>query len=327
MIEKKKIDWLAVLQGFSMLLVVIGHITLTNKSKDPTTPIASSIQAIIYSFHMPLFICISGWLFYYTCIRKSKSYKDVIKSKFKRLGIPFIAFTLITIIFKFFFPQLMNRQLNSQELIDTFILFRSNPLMEMWFIVVLFELMLLYSVYRFALKNRKGIAIISGLAVLCYFYFPSCRYFFLHKTSEMLFFFIMGMVSCKYSLQRYLKGILPLIFTGVLFVVFNVLHLVYDAEGFISIISGILFSFSLCINIAEILPKLFSSFRDYTFQIFLMGIFFQMPIRWIYTHLGNEMLFIPLWLVSMIIGVYAPTFIAKKIQAKAPKSIRLCFGL
>ena len=125
--NKKKIEWLAVLQGFSMLLVVIGHVTLTNVTNDPTTPVATKIQTVIYSFHMPLFIFISGWLFYYTCLRKDKGYGEVIRAKLKRLGIPFLAFTLVATLLKSAFPSLMHRQVTAQELVDTFLLFRSNP--------------------------------------------------------------------------------------------------------------------------------------------------------------------------------------------------------
>ena len=80
MAEKKKIEWLSILQGFSMLLVVIGHVSLTNVPRDPTTPVATCIERVIYSFHMPLFIFISGWLFYYTCLRKKKGYSNVVIS-------------------------------------------------------------------------------------------------------------------------------------------------------------------------------------------------------------------------------------------------------
>ncbi|MBR1547237.1 MAG: acyltransferase, partial [Prevotella sp.] len=84
---------------------------------------------------------------------------------------------------------------------------------------------------------------------------------------------------------------------------------------------------SLCLNLAKTWPKLFGSFRDYTFQIFLMGIFFQMAIRWGFVRLGQEWLFVPLWLSSVVVGVYVPTLIAKYIQHHAPKAVRLCFGL
>ena len=43
--------------------------------------------------------------------------------------------------------------------------------------------------------------------------------------------------------------------------------------------------------------------------------------------LGNDKLFVPMWLLSVIIGVYAPTFIAKIIDKKAPRYVKMCFGL
>ena len=154
MAVKKKIEWLAVLQGFSMLLVVIGHVSLTNQPGDPSTPIATGIERTIYTFHMPLFIFISGWLFYFTCISREKAYKDMLMSKVKRLAVPFLAFTLVTTLLKSAFPGLMHRVVDMEEIINTFILFRSNPLGEMWFIVVLFELMLLYPLYELITRNK-----------------------------------------------------------------------------------------------------------------------------------------------------------------------------
>ena len=160
--KKNKIEWLAVLQGFSMLLVVIGHVSLTNLPGDPSTPIATGIERTIYTFHMPLFIFISGWLFFYTCIGRQKSYKEMLLSKMKRLIVPFFAFTFVTMILKMAFPQLMHRVVDMKEIIETFILFRSNPLGEMWFIVVLFELMLFYPLYKLITKNKTFSALGLG---------------------------------------------------------------------------------------------------------------------------------------------------------------------
>jgi hypothetical protein len=58
-----------------------------------------------------------------------------------------------------------------------------------------------------------------------------------------------------------------------------------------------------------------------------MGIFFQMAIRWLYVKVGNEAFFVPKWLLSVIVGVYFPTFIAICIEKYAPKYVRLCFGV
>lgn len=60
---KKKINWLLILQGWAMLWVVIGHSPL---SLDNMPPYVEVLHKIAYSFHMPLFIAISGYLFQLT---------------------------------------------------------------------------------------------------------------------------------------------------------------------------------------------------------------------------------------------------------------------
>lgn len=175
MADKKKIEWLAVLQGVSMLLVVIGHVSLTNVPDDPSTPVATGIERVVYSFHMPLFIFISGWLFYYTCIRKGKSYGEVAKAKLKRLGIPFLVFTLIATVLKAAFPSLMHRPVTGQELIDTFLLFRSNPLGEMWFVVVLLVLMAMYPIYCYALRKRWTMCMLVMICMVVYILPPPSK--------------------------------------------------------------------------------------------------------------------------------------------------------
>ena len=140
-------------------------------------------------------------------------------------------------------------------------------------------------------------------------------------------FFVGGMLCCKYEWQRWMGSFWALGVSGVMFVVWNVMGVGYDPRQFLSVCIGIVFSFALCLNVAKRWPGLFRSFRDYTFQIFLMGIFFQMAIRWTYVKWGNDMLFVPMWLLSVIIGVYAPTLIAKVIENKAPKYVKMCFGL
>lgn len=325
--KKKKIEWLSILQGFSMLLVVVGHVDLYNKSYVASAPISSAIHRVIYSFHMPLFIFISGWLFYYTCMRKDKPYKEVLISKLKRLGIPFIAFTIIAMCMKLLIPQFMNRAVTSQELLNTFVFFRSNPLSGLWYVAVLLELMLLYPLYRLALKKPITTLLLLAFSIGLFFIQPSINYFYLNKVAHMLPFFVGGMICCKYSLHQYLDGWIGLIATCLLFVAFNVFEISPNLNHFVPICVGISFSFSLCIIVSRYIPRLFSSFRDYTFSIFLMSIFFQMPVRRFFISSGNDLLFVPLWFASVLIGIYAPTLIAKYINKSAPQAIKYCFGI
>lgn len=327
MAEKKRIEWLAVLQGFSMLLVVIGHVSLTNLPGDPNTPIATGIERTIYTFHMPLFIFISGWLFYYTCIGRNKSYKDMLVSKAKRLLIPFFAFTIVTMLLKMAFPQLMHRVVDMEEILNTFILFRSNPLGEMWFIIVLFELMLLYPVYKMIAENVLSAVIGLGGAILISKFFPDISYYSLGRVAYMLPFFVAGILCCRFEWHKYIGTRIFFVVLLGMFVVCNVMGLFLESLKAEAAFVGTLFSMSLCSIVAKWFPQLFCSFRNYTFQIFLIGIFFQMAIRWIYVKYGNDALFVPMWLFSVVIGVYVPTIIAKIIENSAPKGVKQCMGL
>lgn len=71
MSEKKKINWLLILQGWAMLWVVIGHSPLGEVGNGPTWE--NALYHFAYSFHMPLFMLVSGWLFYLTRIVSNKA--------------------------------------------------------------------------------------------------------------------------------------------------------------------------------------------------------------------------------------------------------------
>lgn len=325
----KKIEWLAVVQGLGMLLVVIGHVSLTNVPGDPSTPIATAIEQTVYTFHMPLFIFISGWLFFHTCIAQGRPYKAMLKSKAKRLVVPLLAFTVATMLLKLAFPQLMHRPVDWQEVVNTFVLLSSNPLGEMWFIEVLFELMLLYPAYKLMTSSKAAAAVGLAIAVLLNLFTPAdVTVFQLSNVAHMMPYFVAGILCCRYGWHRHLDHGWALAVTALAFVACNVLRLLPQWLDIVTASAGIAFSFALCQALAKRWPQLFGSFRDYTFQIFLMGIFFQMSIRWLYVKTGQlEMLFVPLWLLSVAIGVYAPTLIAKVIDRHAPRGIKMCFGL
>jgi len=87
---------ITLLRTIAILLVVIGHITFVFTGswvfKMPENPsIVIILCKLIYTFHMPVFISISGYLFYYTIIEKNSNIllKEYIIKKLKRLIIPF----------------------------------------------------------------------------------------------------------------------------------------------------------------------------------------------------------------------------------------------
>lgn len=337
--KQNEILWLSVLQGWSMLLVVIGHITLTNGVNDYATPIgtiAMQIQHIIYGFHMPLFMLISGFLFYFTQIRKEKLYKETIVAKLKRLGVPFLFFTTACLFLKFAFNPLMKRPVEFSYRIITdslFITSGGNPLGEMWFIFTLLILFMFYPLYKVSLQKTIYIVSFVVFAILLNLFFPTgIKFLCLSQIAKFLVFFYAGILLSKYEFYKKLDS--WLIF-AICVVVFAFLWIV-EAPQIITALVGITASFSLCLCIVHYLPNLFSSFRDYTFQIFLIGIFPQIAIRFLYAKIIAEIqynamlhgiIYIFLYITSILIALYIPAFIAKTVEKIPYKWIRMCFGL
>lgn len=81
------------------LIVVLGHVTRMYTGNSVLIPKYSSnvfvdITNIIYGFHMPLFMIISGAV-YYLCIYDLDKYKnkmEFLKNKIKRLIVPYYFF-------------------------------------------------------------------------------------------------------------------------------------------------------------------------------------------------------------------------------------------
>lgn len=197
----------------------------------------------------------------------------------------------------------------------------------MWFVIVLFELMLMYPVYKLFTKNSLWAFVGLGGAVLISKFFPEISYFNIGRVAYMFPFFVAGILCCRFEWHGFMNKLWFMLIMAVLFISCNIIEVLPVSMNVETAFVGTIFTMSLCLIVGKYIPKLFSSFRDYTFQIFLMGIFFQMTIRWWYVKMGNELLFVPLWLLSVVIGVYAPTFIAKIIDKKAPKYVKMCFGL
>ena len=194
--KNNEINWLSVLQGFAMLLVVIGHVTHGE----------GELTRIIYSFHMPLFMCISGYLFRITAIEKNKRYLDVIFSKSVRLLIPYFAFGVATIFLKVAFSGYMHRSasISISQLMDAFVWLTNMPLGEMWFINTLYFMFLLYPIYIIASKSAIG-----DILMLVFFGFIYCLkpdvssvIFDFNHVSRMGVYFYAGMIASRIEFEK-----------------------------------------------------------------------------------------------------------------------------
>lgn len=98
--EKKRIEYLDAIKGFAIILMVMGHVIAWNYSDynevcvyNPSQPInvkmGGVVWQLIYSFHMPLFFMVSGYLAYKPYLLHD--FLPYIKKKTLRLLIPWIS--------------------------------------------------------------------------------------------------------------------------------------------------------------------------------------------------------------------------------------------
>ncbi len=144
---------IALLTVFAMVLVVIGHSDITDNFKHLW------IYRWVYSFHMPLFFFISGFLFYLTNpIDKFQrsSYSSFLKKKSVRLLIPFIFINTIIFLSKALLITDTSMMQNPVELTlpsflhSTFI----TPLGFMWFLPALFVIFMLAYPILYIIQNH-----------------------------------------------------------------------------------------------------------------------------------------------------------------------------
>ena len=110
------------IKGFAIILVIMGHIIGYSNQN------GSILYQLIYSFHMPLFFFVSGFLVFN---HFGPTLTTWIKKKFIQLIIPYCIFTLFY-FFILFYPTIQNL-----NYVDAF--FKYTVSDSAWFLPVLFE--------------------------------------------------------------------------------------------------------------------------------------------------------------------------------------------
>lgn len=306
-----KINWLLIAQGWAMLLVIIGHSPMFHGNPR----FVETITNIVYSFHMQLFIFVSGFLFYMTRIEKPMRYWAMLSEKIKRLGIPFFLFTFIAMIIKSIFSSDMSRptEISSLEYVKALIYPYDGPMREFWFIAVIMWLFAGRALFNFLLSKRSYA--ISGffLLILINYFVPlfSNDIFCFPRALHYSIYFFAGMAFYKWELIKMINNywLAFLLCSASFFLLFLFLPV---KIGILVSFSGIGMSLFLAKLLDTYLPKIFFSFRNYTFQIYLMGIFFQIAIKILY----NKQLF-SYWggyFLCLIVGLYAPVLISLLVK-------------
>lgn len=278
--QTKRLDYIDALKGFAILLVVMGHV-LAGNYFNFREALASNAQGvilwkIIYSFHMPLFMFCSGFVFH-----KSKDFFStsntftLIFKRFKGLIVPYISMGFISFL-----------------LIDRFFIY--------WYLYCLFVFYVLTIFFEWIMFHFKWWTIridslfllaISFLFLLLHGRFSQFEWPPLIDIGHfsLYFYFILGMIVRRYELHNFIQsrnivfsisivlffGLTLTKFQGISFPLCSVLYLLIP----LSAISCLLFFFQT----SQSKGKFFSLLQkcgNFTLEIYVLHIFFYVSIPW-----------------------------------------------
>lgn len=314
--NSNKILWLSIVQGWAILLVVIGHVNGFTYSDVPGEfyPLSEWLHRFCYSFHMPLFMFVSGALLYYSRLSKGWKVSALYKDKLKRLLIPYLCFTIIGFMIRAPFAAITKRGMDvsvegfMKALFDP----GNGPVAELWFIGTLMWLMFLYPVYKTMLRSAWSEIILLAVTLLPYvsgLHLNVSGWLGVANVTTYAFYFVAGMLFFKYNLIRIFEhSIWPVIAITCLYVACFLLIPDYKV---ITALLGILMSFGWGVRIADVCD-LFSSFRDHSFQIFLVGIFPQMLVELVlWTRFHGELTLLPFYILSCLLAIYSGVLVSR----------------
>ncbi|WP_165813802.1 acyltransferase family protein [Terrimonas sp.] len=199
---KDRLDFIDRMKGIAILLVIVGHILQFNKIDGGTN---NKLFGIIYSFHMPLFFILSGYVatFGRDRITGLSSFFKSIWRKAYTLLLPLFAWSLIAR--KYFFASDF-QIIGVSDIFNTIL----NP--DLWFLKVLFEIHVLFAI--FCLLNyylsRKGNIYIDLLTFFVILLLPIAGYFWIDTIFfqslllYILFFFFGSFLSRYQFLENFL---------------------------------------------------------------------------------------------------------------------------
>lgn len=198
--KSKQIEWINILRGFAIFLIVFGHSIGYSKG-------LTDLSRYLSSFYVPLFFFISGYLFYEN---KEEKLIPFIQRKAKRILIPYFVFALLSLIPYYLFAGNIQAALGTGEttsnniassLLTVFYgsghgnaLVQNSPL---WFLPCYFLVVVIAKIVYEKTKTCKYKSLSLSLFFLLiggivYYFFNAAYPFGFETALVMLFFYFLG---------------------------------------------------------------------------------------------------------------------------------------
>lgn len=183
--SKKHYAGIDFIKGCLILFVIAGHILQGSLSENPA-------RYMIYGFHMPLFVAISGFLIDYEKLAQIKFF-DLLKKYLSRVIIPWalavVAYYIVT----------SGTRFNFKELALSFLF----PYYHLWYVpAILLYIFSAWLLVRLKFPLKALVVIALAVSAVCYYFGPVlnnssnivARFIVITARPQFFFFFCLGMV-------------------------------------------------------------------------------------------------------------------------------------
>lgn len=285
------------LKGYACFLVLFGHVIMGIRLAGIDIPkIFWGMEKFIWSFHVALFLFLSGVVYKVTGEWKGKNTKwRFVLHKLYNLGIPYIAFSVVYVLIN----SLVGEANTGFEVSDILNIWKT-PVAQYWFLYALFFLFCIWTAFSGILKNWQItlIAVLIGyLAPLFGISLGSLDVVFYSALAFGIGTFVDFKNLTKLSVWTKWLVILMHIVTGVTFILLNKIEAPFIKE--IMILFGIYSSiiFISLLQHYESVAHFLDFVNKYSFQIYLLHTIFTAGIRIILLRMN-----IAEWWIHILLG-------------------------
>ena len=303
--------------GITIILVVIGHLASRGQVG---IDLYVNLKHVIYKFHMPLFLFLSGYIAQYTYkpIESIKDYFSFIKKKFIRL---FPAYFIMSFVF-FVGKYNLGESTEISEGIFTILFSPADSNSGfLWYLYLLFTFNLCMPIIDYFIKNKFVYFFTISILLSTFVDFP--KLFSLNFYFWYLPFYIFG-CYCSNNQIKYLHllkkygFIVLIIFLSWAFLEFlNIIDVHKNIVSFFAIFGiGYITSIKIVRNV--LLEKLGdNSFYIYLFNTIFIGAISLFLINYLgkKTFYNNFYYFAPFFI---LIGLYFPIWLQKYVISRLP---------
>lgn len=200
--QKIRISYLDALKGFSILCVVVGHVAegyLDVGAYPESSGLLYNIFNLIYAFHMPLFMMISGYLYYTAYFDdKGKPDRKRIYHQMCNLVAVYVIFSVAFILFHILSDIFIKKAAHSDLTLLNIVLIWVQPISVYWYLYTLTLFYLIFSIKQLTEVNRWVLLSIFIATAICG-QIVSIPWFTASKTLYHALFFFIGIAGKKYK--------------------------------------------------------------------------------------------------------------------------------